>query len=138
MTNPNTSISRVSYRLLRGRPSPLVTVDLFHDHQQVNLEAYVDSGSYYSIFLADVAEALGIQVQAGRLTYLAGSHGQFFALHLDRVGIRIADHRFTSEVGFSSQSGIGFNLLGRYSIFNQLRFCFDDRHNVLDISQYHG
>jgi hypothetical protein len=126
---------RLPYRLLRGRLSPVVRVILFHNRAYALESAYVDTGAAYSIFTPDVAEELSMDWRSGYPTSITGLEGRRVILFLHSVGLRIGDFHIRAEVGFSDQLGIGFNLLGRHSIFNQLQFCFNDRDGELLVSR---
>ena len=38
------------YRTVAGRPSPIIPVRLFRNEKQADVDAYVDSGAFYSVF----------------------------------------------------------------------------------------
>lgn len=126
---------RLNYLFLRGRHSPVVWVQLFREHVQVLERAYVDSGAFYSIFETQVAERLGLDFRRGRRVAVISATGQEIPVFLHPVGLRIGDFHIRAEVGFSDQLGIGFNLLGRHSVFNQLQFCFNDCNGELLVSR---
>ncbi|OGO40561.1 MAG: hypothetical protein A2Z03_03455 [Chloroflexi bacterium RBG_16_56_8] len=130
---PNTW--RVNYMLFRGHVSPVVWVHLFRDRAQAIEPAYVDSGAFYSIFDAEVAGALGLDFRRGRRVSVVSAGGQQVPLFLHTVGLQIGIFHIPAEIGFSDQLGIGFNLLGRYSVFNVLQFCFNDRDGELTVSR---
>ena len=98
------------------------------------VEAYVDSGSFYAIFEAKVAKRLGIHMEAGQHTQVTTGTGQEIRIYLHHVGLRIGEEHFTAIVAFSDELGIGFQLQGRHSIFDRLRFCFNDRDRVLEMT----
>ena len=117
-----------------GRPAPVIALTLHRDQMRTDADAYVDSGAYYSIFQADIAARLGLVLKAGVQVSTWGVDGRPILVYLHRVGLRIAEFQLTSTVGFSEELAIGFNLLGRYSVFNQLQFCFNDRDGELLVS----
>jgi len=122
---------RFPYRWLRGRPSPVLFVHLFHNRHQTEALVYADSGAFYSIFLPWVARDLGIDIPTGRRTTVLVGNGQTIAIYLHRVGLRIGREHLSVTIGFSDELGIGFNILGRATIFDRLVFCFDDAGRVL-------
>ena len=127
-------ILRIPYRSLAGRLSPLIAVQVFHGQAQLIDHAYVDSGAFYSVFDMQIAERLGLDFQRGKRGEIVSLEGRRMPLFLFPVGLRVGDLRINAEIGFSPNLRIGFNILGRYSIFNQLEFCFNDRENELTIS----
>ncbi len=95
----------------------------------------VDSGAVYSIFDASIADRLGIDLKLGRQASVWGLDGRLVPLYLHLLGLTIGEFHLTAEIGFSDQLRIGFNLLGRHSVFNQLQFCFNDRDGELIVSR---
>lgn len=132
---PNTDSIRLAYRLLRGQRMPIIRVGLFRDSRRTEDMAWVDSGAVYSIFDASIAERLGINLKLGRRVLVEGLGGNLVVVYLHTVGLAIGTFHITAEIGFSEQLRIGFNLLGRHSIFNQLQFCFNDRDSTLIITR---
>lgn len=122
---------RFPYRWLRGQPSPVLFVRLFHNRHQAEALAYADSGAFYSIFLPWVAQGLAIDIPTGQRTTVAVGNGQTIVVYLHRVGLRIGHEHFSATVGFSEELGIGLNILGRATVFDRLIFCFDDAERVM-------
>ncbi len=123
------------YRFLGGRLSPVVRVDLFHNRGHVIELAYVDTGAAYAVFSPDIAEKLDLDWRTGGRRSVIGLEGRYVNLFLQSVGLRIGGFHIRAEIGFSDQLRIGFNLLGRHSIFNQLQFCFNDRDGELSVGR---
>ncbi len=132
---PTTSEKRLPYRRLRGQLAPIVFLRLYHGRRQTDDYAFVDSGATYSIFGIDLAERLGIDVFSGEHRFVVGLDGRLASIYLHSGGLEIGTFQITAEVGFSDQLRIGFNLLGRFSVFNQLQFCFNDRDGELTVSR---
>ncbi|MBM3130198.1 MAG: hypothetical protein FJ009_16435 [Chloroflexi bacterium] len=126
---------RIPYRRLRGQRAPFIFLQLYHADRQTEDYAFVDSGATYSIFDLAVAERLGIDAFSGRHDSVIGMDGRLASIYLHTIGLEIGTFHLTAEVGFSEQLRIGFNLLGRHSVFNQLQFCFNDRDGELIVSR---
>ena len=45
---------------------------------------------------------------------------------MHRLRIGIEREELSATIGFSEELGVGFNLLGRKDVFDQLEFCFRD------------
>ncbi len=125
---------RIPYRYLFDRLSPLISVKLFFGGAQLVESAYVDSGAWYSVFRGSAARQLGIDLATGTPIWTKGVGGQSIPVYLHRIGLQVAGFRLSATVGFSDQLGIGFNVLGRDSIFDVLQFCFNDRDGELTVS----
>lgn len=114
--------------------APIIPLKMRGSEGWIDFEAYIDSGASFSIFNTDRAEILGIDFQKGRPIHLTVGDGGLLQVYLHKVKVRIADHEFVADIGFSEQLGVAFNLLGRKSFFDRFRVCFDDRHRFIDIT----
>lgn len=128
-------VARLAYDELYGRLSPIIAITLYHNDARTDVDAYVDSGAWYSVFKSDIAERLGLSLSNGIQVWGFGLDGGRIPIYLHRVGLRLGEFHIPATVGFSEQLGIGFNLLGRYSIFDVLQFCFNDRDGELIVSR---
>jgi len=113
----------------------MVVVRLLRDSKRVEDYALADSGAEYSIFDAGLAQELEVEIHLGRHVFVQGLDGQLISIYLHRLGIVVGSHRLSAEIGFSNQLRIGFNILGRHSIFDQLQFCFNDRDHELTLTR---
>lgn len=122
-----------SYRIIRGISSPIIPVKITKDDKIARIYAYVDSGATYSVFSADEAEKLDVDMETGQERYLITGNGGSILIYLHEIGIEIGGCEFNAMVGFSDRLGIGFNILGRKDVFERLIFCFDDKERELRI-----
>jgi hypothetical protein len=129
---------RFPYRLWYGISSPFVTVRIFYDKTSATAEAYADSGAFYSIFGPVVAASLGLTITAGAQKRVRLADGRMITVYLHRMGFCLGKEHFTATIGFSDELDIGFNLLGRFSIFDRLMFCFNDHEGMLYVSRIEG
>lgn len=93
--------------------------------------AYVDSGATYSIFRKEEADHLGLEMTRGQRRKVIVGDGKFITIFLHDVDLQIGPHRMRVPVGFSEELGVGFNLLGRYGVFQHFKVCFDDRERTV-------
>lgn len=114
--------------------APIITLKILGKEGWIDFEAYIDSGASFSIFHIDRAEILGIDYKKGRPIYLTVGDGGLLEIYLHKLKVELANKRFTAEIGFSKQLGVGFNLLGRRSFFDYFRICFDDFHRWIDLT----
>ena len=68
-------------------------------------------------------------MEKGRLIYSQVGDGGFIPVYLHELDIQLGPKIFQATIGFSGKSGIGFNILGRSSIFDKFMICFDDMKN---------
>ncbi len=127
--------ARIPYRFVFDRLSPYIPVKLIFNETEIAELAYVDSGAWYSIFRTAAARELGIVLEAGKAIWTKGLNGQRISVYLHRIDLDIVGFRITANICFSDQLGIGFNLLGRDSVFDVLQFCFNDRDGELSVSR---
>lgn len=113
------------YALHRRRNLPLIPVGLRTGGKWRQVWAYVDSGSFYTIFDDKVAEILDITLTKGEKVLAVVGDGSFIPIYLHTVGIRIGEDEFGMKIGFSSKLGVGFNLLGM-NVFDRYRVIFDN------------
>jgi len=124
-----------NYALHRRRDIPLIPVGLRTRGKWMEVWAYVDSGSFYSIFDEKVAEILDINLEAGERVFAVVGDGSFIPIYLHKVGIRIGEDEFSMNIGFSPRLGVGFNLLGM-DIFDRYRVLFDNRAKKVILESY--
>ena len=89
--------------------------------------AYVDSGAGYSVFHADYAKALGIDLRSGKKVNLVVGDGSKIETFVHKIPVRFAGKEFTAEISFSPSLGIGTNILGMKSFFDEFRICFNNK-----------
>ena len=123
------------YALHKRRDIPLIPVGLRTRGKWMEVWAYVDSGSFYSIFDEKVAEVLDINLETGKRVLAVVGDGSFIPIYLHKVGIRIGEDEFGMNIGFSPKLGVGFNLLGM-DIFNRYRVVFDNRAKKVILESY--
>ena len=114
------------YKIYKNFPSPIITLEICGPKGWFDLEAYVDSGAFYSIFCTDDAEMLGLDYKKGKLAHIVVGDGNYIPVYFHNLPLKIGSVRFDAVIGFSSKLGVGFNLLGRRSIFERCVVIFDD------------
>jgi predicted aspartyl protease len=123
------------YAVHRRRDVPIIPVSLRTKGKWKEVWAYVDSGSFYSIFDDKVAEILDIDLTTGDKVMAVVGDGSFIPIYLHTVGIKIGNDEFGMKIGFSSKLGVGFNLLGM-DIFDRYRVIFDNRTKKIIFETY--
>jgi len=87
---------------------------------------YVDSGAMFSIFHAQTAKRMEINIQEGRLQMIVVGDGSYIPTYFYDLPLHIGEFEVLAPIGFSERLGIGFNILGRKGIFDQFQVCFND------------
>jgi hypothetical protein len=124
------------YAVVAGQRSPLIPLGLGHRGSWQRVEAYVDSGAFYSVFKTGFALAIGIDWQKGEKVYVQVGDGSFIPVYLHTVDIQLRQHRFSGRIGFSEYLGVSFNLIGRIPFFEQFVICFDERQGIVRLEPY--
>ena len=122
-----------SYKKIGEAFLPIIRVRLQSTlvNRWISFYAYVDSGASFSIFTDKVATRLGLNLYDGQLTYVLVGSGARIPIYLHRLLVGIGREELSATIGFSEELGVGFNLLGRKDVFDQLEFCFRDREKKL-------
>jgi hypothetical protein len=124
------------YAIVAGRRSPLIPLGLGYQDRWQRVQAYVDSGAFYSVFKTDFALALGLEWHHGDRVYVQVGYGGFIPVYLHRVELQLRQYRFSGHIGFSDHLGVRFNLIGRVPLFEEFVICFDDRQGIVRLDPY--
>lgn len=124
------------YAVVAGRRSPLIPLGLGFGGSWQRVEAYVDSGAFYSVFKVGFAVTLGLDWQSGEKIHVQVGDGGLIPVYLHTVELQLRQHRFSGQIGFSDRLGVSFNLIGRVPLFTHFEICFDDRRGVIRLDPY--
>lgn len=98
---------------------PVIPIKIAYKDQAITHQVLVDSGADICIFNAEVGEALGIKVKAGKPREVFGVGGKTSIYYLHEIMIGVSGWPFTITAGFMP------NVAGRimpYSIVGQRGF----------------
>lgn len=124
------------YAVVAGRRSPLIPLGLGHQGKWQRVEAYVDSGAFYSVCKPDFSQPPGLEWQEGERVQVQVGDGRFIPIYLHELDVQVRQYRFSGRIGFSDHLGIRFNLIGRIPLFEQFVICFDDRRGVVGLEPH--
>lgn len=109
-----------------GRSYPLIDVMLHGAKDSLQVKALPDSGASFSIFRPEIADFLGIPIEAGKQMYLEGVGGRILGyLHLLKV--EVGSKKFPCKIVFSREFTVSLNLLGRDNFFEEFLITFDEQ-----------
>lgn len=114
----------------RGQYYPIIPVTLRHGKQEIRTEALVDSGASISTFQGDLAQVLGLTLEAGEKMYLQGIGGRVLG-YAHRVQLEIGSEQILCKIVFSNELISSVNLLGRADFFEHFLVLFDERSRKL-------
>ncbi len=102
---------------------PALSVAVIGPSGQDDLVAIVDTGAKFCLFDGRRAGSIGLELLAGRQVNLAGLAGGVLTARMHKVSLEISGSTFRCEVAFS-EVPITRELLGRHTLFTQVRFGF--------------
>lgn len=97
---------------------------------------YLDSGAGYSVFHKDVAEILKINIYKGRKIDLTVGDGSEIPAYVHKLPVRFTGKEFIAELSFSPSLGIGSNILGMKSFFDNFKICFNNKGQLVEILSF--
>ena len=116
------------YTRLGGFLLPIVPVTILSRTLAFRTDAYVDSGAFYSIFRAEILDSLQLRKDQGQVKMLRAADGKLIRSHLFRLPLQIGTVKLRALVAFSDQLNVGFNLLGRHTVFSSFdEVAFNER-----------
>lgn len=115
---------------------PIVPLEIqTKDGEWIEFHAYIDSGAGYSVFHSDHAEILGLKLEDGRKIFFTVGDGAQIPAYVHKVDVKFAGKKFQAQIAFSSSLGVGTNLLGLVSFFDEFSFCFHHFKKYIEIKQ---
>lgn len=115
---------------------PIVPLDIQSEKGiWIEFHAYIDSGAGYSVFHSDHAEVLGLKLEAGRKIFFTVGDGGQISAYVHKVNVKFAGKKLQAQIAFSSSLGVGTNLLGLSSFFDQFSFCFHHFKKFVEVKQ---
>lgn len=118
---------RFSYHYLEGKFLPIVLLRLKGKEEWIESRAFVDTGASYSLFHADFATILGLELEHGELSEMVVGDGKILKVYIHRIRVSIAGQEFIASIGFSKDLGIGFYIIGRKDIFDRFLVSFNEK-----------
>ena len=101
--------------------------------QWIEFYAYLDSGAGYSVFHSDHAELLGVDIYKGKEIKLTVGDGSEIPTFIHKLSVRFAGQEFLAQISFSPSLGIGTNILGMKSFFDNFKVCFNNKKKQVEI-----
>lgn len=114
----------------KGNIFPIIPLSVESAGKKREFLALIDSGATISVFQAEVANSLGIDITHGKEIYLGGVGGRIKG-YIHELIIEIANRKFSCPIVFSHEYLVSFNLLGREEFFKKFRIIFEEKKNLL-------
>src|SRR6266516_7704998 len=103
---------------------PVIPVRVAASDQWIDYEVLVDSGADISIFDAELAERLGINLESGEHATIFGATGSAQDVYIHPVELTVGPRTFGARVAFMSTSQ-PYRLPGQQGFFSQFLVAFD-------------
>lgn len=115
-------------------PRPIIPIRLANKAMDIDLYALIDSGADASIFHADIAKDLLIDLESGRKQELFGVSGHPIVVYFHKVKLQIIGSKdsITIEAGFTNSTSIPA-LLGQADFFKQYKISFERYKEQIEI-----
>ncbi|MBU4299469.1 retroviral-like aspartic protease family protein [Patescibacteria group bacterium] len=112
---------------------PVIDIILCGPKRIRTFKALIDSGATFSVFRAEVAKFLGIEIGKGKEIYLEGIGGRILGyLHNLKISVD-GKNFFRCKIVFSSEFNVSFNLLGRDNFFLPFIISFLEKNKKIII-----
>lgn len=116
---------------------PIVPLDMqTKSREWFEVHAYIDSGAGFSVFHADYAEVLGLELEKGKKIFLTVGDGGQIPAYVHKIPVKFAEKKFQAKVAFSPSLGVGTNLIGLASFFDQFSICFHHSKKIVEINPF--
>ena len=113
-----------------GNVFPVIPLSINFRKKRRGFFALVDSGATVSIFRGEIADALGLKIEAGEEIFLGGVGGRIKG-YLHKLEIEVGGKKFRCPIVFSREYLVSFNLLGRKELFKKFRIIFEEKESRL-------
>ena len=104
---------------------PTIPIHIISSKEKFYTAALIDSGAVVSIFKADIAYQLGIEIEKGQEIILGGVGGRIKG-YRHKIKVQINQMILEIPVVFSHEYLVSFNLLGRDTFFENFLITFDE------------
>ena len=124
-----------NYVFLKGKSFPIIPLLVGRDGKQIPIMALIDSGAITSLFDADIARALGIEIENGEPYKPKGIGGSITA-YIHKVALKIDNEEIMIRVAFTDELLVPINLLGREGLFEAFSVLFNDMDKSVTLEKF--
>jgi predicted aspartyl protease len=113
---------------------PLISVRLACNNKKVKLWALIDSGADFSVFNADIAAILGVDLEKERQVELAGFVGGSALAWIYQVNLEVEGlQSININVAFTESSMPELCLVGQRGFFDKFQIRFERYKDLIEI-----
>ena len=122
------------YSKKAGQWFPTVDIKIQGPKRTRKYKALVDSGATLSVFRAEVAKNLGVNIEAGEKIFLTGVGGRILG-YLHNLKVSIDEKNFFKcKIVFSKEYTVSLNILGRDNFFLPFLITFAEKRRKIILS----
>ena len=119
------------YNVLR----PIVPIRLINNHEYIDTDALIDSGSDDCIFWGELGEAIGLDITSGDECEYKGLSGEKVKVYFHNITLEVGGHQYECYAGFSYETGFKEGILGQNGFFNLFTTIFDLSKETIELKQ---
>ena len=127
---------KFSYKKYNGILRPVIPIKLKNKNKEIGYQVLVDSGADFSLFNAEIGEAIGIDVKSGKLKTIFGVGGKTSLYYLHTIIIEVGDKDYEIEAGFMPDVAgriMPYGLVGQRGFFENFIVRFDLLKEEIDL-----
>ena len=127
---------KFSYKKYNGILRPVIPIKLKNKNKEIGYQVLVDSGADFSLFNAEIGEAIGIDVKSGELKTIFGVGGKTSLYYLHTIIIEVGDKDYEIEAGFMPDVAgriMPYGLVGQRGFFENFIVRFDLLKEEIDL-----
>lgn len=123
---------KYGYGILR----PVIPIEIIYRNLSVPYEVLVDSGADFCIFDAEIADILGISVEAGEKNEVAGITGINAPIYFHNIEIKAGGWPFKIRAAFLREMGkFGYGVVGQKGFFDLFVVKFDLQKEEIEVKK---
>ncbi len=116
---------------------PIITIELQNNEQKQKYLCLIDSGADYSLFDAEIGEAIGLDIKNGIAVRSKGINKNIVAeAYMHRISYSVGDIQCEADVAFTYDLSTAHGILGRNGFFNHFLVVIDEKKQEVEISPY--
>ena len=115
------------YQFFEREYLPIIPLAIKGKKEWVDFNVYIDTGTSFCLFPANVAEILDIPLEKGDVKKVVLGDGNTLTVYIHHLPISLAGKEFMAPIGFSKGLGINFAIIGRKGIFENFIICFNEK-----------
>lgn len=93
---------------------PVIPIKIFANDQTMTYEVLVDSGADICLFHTKVADILGINLKASKMSRVSGVTGKEELIYMNSLTVAISEHFLKLDVGFLDDiGGEGYGIVSK-------------------------